>query len=55
MPVKTNERIYRSMSPMLIPSEEEKSKRIDSSYYVEGYATTFNDPYLLFSWDGVDY
>lgn len=30
-------------------------KRIDSDYYVEGYATTFNKPYLLYEWDGVQY
>lgn len=27
----------------------------DSDYIVEGYATTFNTPYLLYSFDGVDY
>ena len=55
MPVKTNERIYRSMQPVSIPSEMQQTKRLDSNYYVEGYATTFNEPYLLFNWDGVDY
>ena len=24
----------------------------DDEYIVEGYATTFDDPYVLFSWDG---
>lgn len=49
-------RIYRDMSQMmsLVPNEERK-KRIESSYYVEGYATTFDEPYLLFEWDGVKY
>ena len=56
MPVKTNERIYRMMQPFTVPSEEDANKkRFDSAYYVEGYATTFDQPYLLFSWDGVDY
>ena len=32
-----------------------KEKRIDSEYYVEGYATTFNSPYLLYEWDGIQF
>ena len=55
MPVKVNERIYRNMQPLVTLSNVQNNKRIDSSYYVEGYATTFNEPYLLFNWDGVDY
>lgn len=35
--------------------QSEAEKRIDSDYYVEGYATTFNKPYLLYEWDGVQY
>jgi HK97 family phage prohead protease len=31
------------------------SRRIDTENYVEGYAATFNDPYLLAEWDGVEY
>lgn len=42
MPIKMN-REYRIM-PLLQPAEE---KRFDSDYYVEGFATTFNDPYVL--------
>jgi Phage head maturation protease len=38
-------REYRSM-PVLVQAREDKL--IDSDYYVEGYATTFNDPYFLF-------
>lgn len=34
------------------PSQE---KRIDSDYYVEGYATTFDKPYLLWEYDGIKY
>ena len=33
----------------------EKLKRIDSNYYVEGYATTFDEPYLMYEYDGVKY
>ncbi len=32
------------------------NKRFDTDYYVEGYASTFNDPYVLFTdWDGNEY
>lgn len=27
----------------------------DSAFIVEGYATTFDEPYILYSWDGVNY
>lgn len=37
---------------LLKPTTE---KRIDSDSYVEGYATTFNDPYTLYEVDGVKY
>lgn len=30
-------------------------KRIDSEYYVEGFATTFDQPYELYEYDGVKY
>lgn len=30
-------------------------KRLESDFYVEGYATTFDSPYLLWEWDGVKY
>jgi HK97 family phage prohead protease len=30
-----------------------QNKRIDSSYYTEGYATTFDTPYLLYEYDGI--
>lgn len=32
-----------------------QQKRIDSDYYVEGYATTFDAPYLLWEYDGIKY
>ena len=50
MPKKTD-REYRTMiQPLLIPTAAEK--RIDTDFYVEGYATTFDNPYLLYEWDG---
>lgn len=45
MPVKHPQREYRSMTVRLAPPTGEK--RIDSEFYVEGFATTFNDPYVL--------
>jgi len=32
---------------------ETQNKRIDSEYYTEGYATTFNTPYLLYEYEGI--
>ena len=53
MPLKLKEREYRAVIlPLQIPTSE---KRIDSDYYVEGFATTFNKPYLLYELDGVKY
>lgn len=37
---------------LLLPTQE---KRIDTDFYVEGYATTFDVPYLLYEWDGNKY
>ena len=51
MPFKPNEREYRAMPVLSIARE----KRIDSDFYVEGYATTFNDPYVLYEFDGNKY
>lgn len=56
MPAKPEQRQYRMMStPLFVPdsftSEEgeyEPTNRFNSEYYVEGYATTFDDPYTLF-------
>ncbi len=48
---KKTDREYRTMiQPLLIPTAAEK--RIDTDFYVEGYATTFDKPYLLYEWDG---
>lgn len=44
MPIRDN-REYRAM-PIMKAAEEKRL--IDSDFYVEGYATTFNEPYLLF-------
>lgn len=41
------------IQPLLIPTAAEK--RIDTDFYVEGYATTFGKPYLLYEWDGNKY
>lgn len=38
---------------MLTPASNQK--RIDSEYYIEGYATTFNDPYVMYEIDGIKY
>ncbi|WP_339792347.1 HK97 family phage prohead protease [Tissierella sp.] len=51
MPIK-NSREYRNLV-ILQPIQEQK--RIDTDYYVEGYATTFNKPYLLYECDGIKY
>jgi HK97 family phage prohead protease len=32
-----------------------QQKRIESDSYVEGYATTFNEPYVLWEYDGIKY
>ena len=53
MPVK-KEREYRTLvAPLAAQSSGEK--RLQSECYVEGYATTFNAPYLLYEFeDGKD-
>lgn len=57
MPPKPDERQYRMVTaPLRVRSDAAASdKRIQSDYYVEGYASTFNDPYTLFECSGVDY
>lgn len=51
MPYLPNDREYRAMPILEHRAEDTEEKK----YMVEGYATTFDDPYLLFSWEGVDY
>lgn len=53
MPMKAD-REYRTMPIMAMP-EERAEQLIDTDYYVEGYATTFNQPYLLFSDGATEY
>lgn len=48
MPVK-KDREYRVLAAPL--SVQAATKRIDTEYYVEGYATTFDKPYLLFEFE----
>jgi HK97 family phage prohead protease len=57
MPAKPNERQYRILSSPLAPAAGDgDKKRFDTEFYVEGYASTFNDPYVLFEdWDGNEY
>lgn len=58
MPAKPNERQYRSLSVPLVAraAGDGDNKRFDTEFYVEGYASTFNDPYVLFEdWDGNEY
>ena len=45
-------REYRAMS-LLLPTAA--NKRIDTDFYVEGYATTFDQPYVLFEEEGIQY
>ena len=50
MPIKPD-REYRAMS--LLPATE--NKRLQSDFYVEGFATTFDKPYLLYEYEGIRY
>ena len=51
MPAKPHERQYRSLQTPLAPVSNGVERRFDTDYYVEGYASTFNDPYFLYrSW-----
>ena len=52
MPI-SKEREYRALSAPLISVES--NKRIESGFYVEGYATTFNAPYLMYEYDGIKF
>ena len=49
------DREYRTMiQPLLIP-QKKKKKQKKTDFYVEGYATTFDKPYLLYEYDGQKY
>ena len=55
MPAKPHERQYRSLLTPLAPVQDGHERRFASDYYVEGYASTFNDPYMLYKTiDGVE-
>lgn len=54
MPMKIGEREYRAMA-LMAPVVEERGKLIESDYYVEGYATTFDRPYVLYSYGDSEY
>ena len=41
--------------PLIAPAQAGRTKRFDTENYVEGYATTFDSPYVLYEWDGVKY
>lgn len=45
-------REYRNIQ-VLQPKTNEK--KLDSEFYVEGFATTFNKPYLIYECDGIKY
>lgn len=55
MPAKPHERQYRSLLSPLAPVSMGAEKRFESDYYVEGYASTFNDPYMLYKFGDVEY
>lgn len=54
MPFKPKEREYRSM-PLMAPVGAGDSPIFDTDFYVEGYATTYDQPYTLAEFDGVKY
>lgn len=53
MPFKPGEREYRALVMPLSVADQEK--RFDTDHYVEGYATTFDQPYVLWEYDGIKY
>lgn len=51
-----NDREYRVVQlPEMQFRAAEQEEGEEKRYIVEGYATTYDDPYTLFSFDGVDY
>ena len=54
MPI-VKEREYRQMfQPLMIP-QGTAEKRFDTDYYVEGFAPTFNKPYIMYEYGGIKY
>ena len=45
-------REYRSMNPLIV---QQRAQGEEPDYRAEGYATTFDVPYILYEWDGVKY
>lgn len=52
MPI-CKDREYRALAAPL--SAADANKRIQTECYVEGYATTFDQPYLMYEYEGVKY
>lgn len=42
------------LQPLMIP-QGTTEKRFDTDYYVEGFATTFDKPYVMYEYDGIKY
>lgn len=40
--------------PLMIPQGTE-NKRFDTDFYVEGFATTFDKPYVMYEYGGIKY
>lgn len=52
MPFKSDREYRGVVQPFKIQTG---NKKFDSEFYVEGYATTFDKPYLLYEFDGQSY
>ncbi|MEG2295877.1 MAG: HK97 family phage prohead protease [Oscillospiraceae bacterium] len=50
---KNDNREYRTLT--LPFNTQSENKRINTDYYVEGYATNFNSPYVIYEHDGINY
>lgn len=48
LPTQNNGVIYRNLTTLLQINTNIKERIFDTDYYVEGYATTFNQPYVLY-------
>lgn len=42
------------LQPLMIP-QGQTEKRFDTDFYVEGFATTFDKPYLMYEYDGLQF
>lgn len=50
---KVDNREYRQLA--LLQAQTSNNKRLDSDFYIEGYATTFNQPYVLYETEGLKF